>query len=169
MWSLPVFFFFFFSWRILMSEDSRQKSAPWQKDANNYLLLSRLFFLCFGHQLLRAGLASFVFCDKSLCLLFRTDKLSPASRGPKSSRPDPCKPDCSCSFSLTSYQRLPPHPCACLQLSGRAAETRRDGAGWSLRQRHHLLQWYCWFHVHVCREYTSTGTALPTFCSTVWF
>ena len=45
-----------------------------------------------------------------------------------------------------------------MQFSSRAAKTRGDGAGRSVRQRHHLLQWHCGLHVHVCREYTATGT-----------
>lgn len=45
-----------------------------------------------------------------------------------------------------------------MQFSSGAAKTRGDGAGRSIRQCHHLLQWHCRLHIHVCREYTATGT-----------
>lgn len=54
----------------------------------------------------------------------------------------------SLSLSLSFY----------MQFSSGAAKTRGDGAGRSIRQCHHLLQWHCRLHVHVCREYTATGT-----------
>ncbi len=43
------------------------------------------------------------------------------------------------------------------QLSGGAAEAWWDGSGWSLRLRHHLLQWHRGFHCALCREHTDGG------------
>lgn len=72
----------------------------------------------------------------------------------KCSCPDNRRQKRSCSYLLL-LTAASPH-----QLSSRATQTGGDGAGGSLRQRHHLLQRYCWLHVHVCREHTSTGTWL---------
>lgn len=44
-----------------------------------------------------------------------------------------------------------------MQLGSGAAEKRRDGASWSLRLRHYLLQWYSGLHGSVCREHTYAG------------
>lgn len=48
----------------------------------------------------------------------------------------------------------------CLQFSSRAAKTRRDGAGRSIRQCHDLLQRHRRLYIHVCRKYAVTGIQL---------